>query len=64
MKFMYLALAAVAVSALSACSYRPCPRPCAPAAPSYVMPACAPAPYAQVAPAYHVKHAYQAPVEK
>jgi len=62
MKVLHVALAAVAVSALSACCYRPCPRPCAPAAPSYCMPACAPAPYAQ--PAQHVKRMYEAPAEK
>ncbi len=63
MKLIQLALAAIAVSALTACCYRPCPRPCsAPSAPGYCMPACAPAPYAQ--PAQPVKRMYEAPAEK
>ena len=62
MKFTCAAIAALAVISLSGCCYRPCPRPCAPAAPSYCMPACAPAPYAQ--PAAPVKRMYQAPTEK
>lgn len=59
MKFVYLAIATVAVSALTACSYRPCPRPCAPSAPGYVMPATPPPPYAQ-----HVKMLPPAPPAK
>lgn len=62
MKFMHVVVAMFAVSALTACCYRPCPRPCAPSAPSYVMPACAPAPYAQ--PAQPVKRMYDAPPMK
>jgi hypothetical protein len=46
MKFVHVALIAVAAVSLSACCYRPVPRPCAPAAPSYCAPVCATAPCA------------------
>lgn len=62
MNALKIVIAVAAAASLSACCYRPCPRPCAPSAPSYVMPACAPAPYAQ--PAQPVKRMYQAPIEK
>jgi len=62
MKTLKIAFAVAAAAALSACCYRPCPRPCAPSAPSYNIPACAPAPYAQQA--QPVKRMYQAPAQK
>ncbi len=42
-------LVAAAALALTACCYRPCPRPCPPAAPSYCAPVC-PAPVAPARP--------------
>lgn len=60
MKFAYTTVVAIATMAIvSGCCYRPCPRPCAPSAPGYVLPAAAPAPHAQ-----YVKRMYEAPVEK
>jgi hypothetical protein len=54
MKLSHIVIGAVAALALTACCYRPCPRPCAPAAPSYCAPVCA----APAAPARPVR-AYQ-----
>ena len=64
MKFVMMSVAVAATIGLSACCYRPCPRPCAPVAPSYVMPACAPSPYYAAATAQPVKRMVQAPAEK
>lgn len=59
MKLMPIVLAAVAAMALSACCYRPCPRPCAPA-PSY----CAPCAPAAVAPMPAKVYQAEATIEK
>lgn len=42
MKFINVLTAVIAASALTACCYRPCPRPMPPVAPSYCAPACNP----------------------
>ena len=49
----HIVVAIAAALALSACCYRPCPRPCAPA-PSYCAP-CAPAPCAVPAKSYTIE---------
>lgn len=59
MKVFHGLTALVAVSALTACCYRPCPRPMPPVAPSYCAPACAPI---AVAPARPVRVAPAAPI--
>ena len=60
MKLTHAVMGAVALFALAACCYRPCPRPCAPVAPSYCAPVC-PAP---CEPARPVRKSYEETADK